>query len=153
MPGRARPSVRTSKDFYAGLLFIAFGSLAIVVARHYPMGSSLRMGPGYFPMVLGGLLVLLGVVTGLRALWIREAVPPVALRPLVLVLGAVLAFALVVQGLGLVLATVALVVVSCLGGSGFRTREVIAICFVLTALVVGLFVYGLGLPFRVWPIG
>ena len=144
--------IRSSKDFYSGLLFIFFGLLAVVVARVYPMGSARRMGPGYFPTLLGGLLTLLGLLIAARALWASdERVGPLALQPLVFVLGATLAFALMVRSLGLVLATLALVVISSLGGWEFRLREVTILAFVLTGVAVALFVYSLGLPLSVWP--
>lgn len=144
--------IRSSKDFYSGLFFIFFGLLAVVVARAYPVGMALRMGPGYFPTLLGGLLTLLGLIIAGRALWASgEEVRSLALRPLVFVLGATLAFALMVRSLGLVLATLALVVVSSLGGWEFRLREVTILAFVLTGVAVALFVYSLGLPLSVWP--
>lgn len=144
--------IRNSQDFYSGLFFVLFGLLAVVIARAYPMGTTVRMGPGYFPTLLGGALVLLGLIVAGRALWTRgDRIGYLALRPLLFVLGANLAFALMVRSLGLVLATFALVVTSCLGGWEFRLREVIALAFVLTGVAVALFVYGLGLPFNVWP--
>ena len=145
--------IRSRKDFGTGLIFVFFGAGAMVMSRHYPMGTVMRMGPGYFPCILGGLLALLGFVIALRALWVRgEAPTPLALRPVALVLGAVLAFALLVHSLGLVLAILALVVMSCPGGLEFRLREVAVLSLVLAALVLGLFVYGLGLPFKLWPV-
>ena len=60
--------IRSKEDFYAGLMFIGFGVLAVVVARNYPMGSAMRMGPGYFPTYLGGLLVFMGSVITYRSL-------------------------------------------------------------------------------------
>lgn len=144
--------IRSSKDFYSGLLFIFFGLLAVVVARVYPMGSAIRMGSGYFPTLLGGLLTLLGLIIAARALWASgERVGPLALRPLVFGLGATVAFALMVRSLGLVLATFVLVVISSLGGWEFRLREVTILAFVLTGVAVALFVYSLGLPLSVWP--
>ena len=140
------------KDFFAGLVFLGFGAGAIVIARGSAMGSAMRMGPAYFPSLLGGLLVLLGLVLAARAFWLRgEPLEAWAFRPLVLVHGAVVAFALLVQPLGLVVATLALVGLSRLGGWEFRVLEVAALFLFLTALAMGLFVYGLGLPFRVWP--
>ena len=144
--------IRNSKDFYAGLIFVFFGALSLLVARSYPMGTALRMGPGYLPTVLGSLLVLLGLIVTARALWLSgEAIKPLALRPLVFVLGATLAFALLIQSFGLIFATLALVIMSSVGGWEFRLREVAVLALVVTALAVALFVYGLGLPFNVWP--
>lgn len=144
--------IRNRKNFYSGLLFIFFGVLCAGIAVTYPMGKSSRMGPGYFPSILGGILAILGFVVAVQALWIKgEEIKPYALRPLVLVLGAVVAFALLADPFGLLLATLTLVVISRLGGGEFRIREVAVIFLVLAALGVVLFVYGLGLPFKVWP--
>jgi putative tricarboxylic transport membrane protein len=115
------------------------------------MGTAFRMGPGYFPSVLGGVLTVLGVIVAARALW--TAGGPVTLprlRPLVLVLASVVAFAVLVQSAGLVVATVALVLVSALGGSEFRWGEVVVLAVVLAGLAIVVFVYGLGLPIPLW---
>jgi hypothetical protein len=144
---------RNSKDLYAGLIFFLFGISSVLISRNYPMGTAARMGAGYFPSILGGILAIIGVGIAMRGLWFKvEAVRPFALRPLFLVLGAVLAFALLLESLGLVAATLALIVISCLGGREFRLREVVVLFLLLTALAVGVFVYGLGIPFKVWPI-
>lgn len=144
--------VRNSKDFYAGLIFVFFGVLFLLGARNYPMGSAVRMGPGYFPAVLGGLLALIGFAISVGALWSGdETINPWAQRPLILVTLAVLAFAVLVNTAGLVLAILALVVTSCLAGSEFRLREVAGLCLVLAVLTVSVFVFGFGLPFKVWP--
>jgi len=146
--------IRGSKDFYAGLLFISFGGLATALSPSYPMGTGARMGPGYFPTVLGGILTLLGILISIRGL-LRESSDPfggLALRPLLSVLGSVLGFAFFVDRLGLVIAIIMLTAVSCLGGSEFRFREVVVFSLVLTVMVVVVFVYGLKLPFKVWPL-
>ncbi len=141
-----------SKDFYAGLIFIFFGLFAIMEARHYPLGTAASMGPGYFPLVLGGILILFGLVISGRSLWLSgETLKPLALRPILLITIAVLAFALLLEPGGVALATLALITISSLGGSEFRLREMVLIYLGLAALAVGLFVYGLGLPFKVWP--
>ena len=145
--------IHKAKDFYAGLLFIFFGAYVMVGSRGYPMGAASRMGPGYFPTVLGGILILLGLIFVGRALWLsRKAIEPWGLRPLILVLGSVVAFAFLINSCGLVVATLALVFISCLGGWEFRLREVAILYIILAALAVGVFVYGLKLPFKVWPL-
>lgn len=109
------------------------------------------MGPGYFPTVLGAGLVLLGVVITARGLWLTgEAMKLKSLRPLLLVCAGVLAFAALVRPFGLVPAVLALVLVSSLGGREFRLRDVIVLALVLAAMVVVVFVYGLGLPYNIF---
>ncbi len=141
-----------NKDFYAGLMFLFFGILFLLMARSYPMGSARQMGPGYFPAVLGGLLALIGLGLSVGTLLSGgEAIKSWGLRPLILVALGVLSFAALVQPMGLVLAVLILVVISSLGGPEFRIREVAGLFIVLAALSVGVFVYGFGLPLEVWP--
>lgn len=142
-----------SKDFYAGLIFALFGLSALLLARRYPVGTASRMGPGYFPSLLGWMLAVLGLVIAARALWVRsETNKSWALRPLLLVIGAVLGFAVLVRPLGLVLATIMLVVTSCLGSEDSRLGEVAALCILLVVIAVALFVWGLGITLNIWPL-
>lgn len=111
------------------------------------------MGPRYFPTIIGGLLVLLGLVIVVNGLLkTGEKIKAWAARPLVMVLAAVGAFAFMVRPLGLVLATLALVFISCLGGSESRLRDIVALSLLLATLAVVIFIYGVGLPLKVWPI-
>jgi hypothetical protein len=145
--------IRSLRDFYSGLIFLFFGLAAFFLARDYPLGSAVRMGPGYFPSVLGVLLAGLGLGLVGRSLVLEgPRVTGFALRPLILVLAAVLAFGVLLEPVGLVAATIALVVISCLAGTEFRWRDVAILCVILIALALGLFVYGLGLPLKVWPL-
>ncbi len=141
-----------AKDFGAGLLFVAFGAVAIVVARDYPVGRLARMGPGFFPAALGVLLVLLGLILVARS-WstAEERVQLGALRPVLLVLGAVVAFGLLLEPWGLAVAALALIVASSLGGRQFRVVEVGALSLALIALAGVLFVRVLGLPIKILP--
>lgn len=144
--------IRRPKDFYSGLIFIVVGLFALVIGRDYSLGTTTRMGPGYFPALLGWLLTILGAIIALRALWISG--PPVGsigIRPLALILVAMLAFAALLEPAGLVIATVALIGIGCLGSSESRLRESVPLTIALVALALGLFVYGLGLPLKVWP--
>jgi len=144
--------IRRRQDLWAGVFFVAVGVLAVLLARAYPIGTAMRMGPGYFPTVLGALVALLGIVIAIRGACLAGAgLAPWGLRPLVLVLGGVLLFAALVRPLGLVVATLALVVTSSLGNREARLAEVAGLGLFLAALALGVFVYGLGLPFRVWP--
>ena len=66
-------SLRNAKDFWAGILFAVTGVLAIVTVQEHSLGSAARMGPAYFPTLLGGILTVLGVILSLRGLFSREA--------------------------------------------------------------------------------
>lgn len=144
--------ISNKKDFFAGLMFFLFGFIAIIIARNYPMGTILCMGPGYFPMVIGGGLVLLGLITTVRALWLSsEPIEPCAPRPLLLILSSILVFGIILETLGLIVAVLTLVGLASLGGQKFRLWEAAILGLVLTALVMGIFVYGLGMTFKLWP--
>jgi hypothetical protein len=142
------------KDFYAGLLFVAFGALAIFLGRSYPLGSAARMGPGYFPRLLGILLIVLGIALSLTAL--RGQGPPLPgwkWRPVSIVLLSVVAFGLVLTHAGLVLSTIGLIVVASTASREFRFRESLLSGVLLAALSVGVFVIGLKLQLPIWPGG
>ena len=140
------------KDFYAGLLFVAFGVFAIVIARDYPLGSAARMGPGYFPRLLGILLIVLGAALSLTALRGRGTpLPGWKWRPVSIVLLSVVAFGLVLTHAGLVLSTIGLIVVASTASREFRLRESIISGILLAALSVGVFVIGLKLQLPIWP--
>ena len=145
--------IKNPTDFWAGAVFGGFGLfVAVYAATQYRMGSALRMGPGYFPTWIGAMVVVLGLVLMLSAL--RFDGPPLArlrLRPTVLVLGAAIAFGYLLKPLGLVAATMVLVLIGAAGGHEFRWREVLLLAAALAAFAVGVFVFGLGLPFPLWP--
>ena len=144
--------VSAPKDFVAGLIFVSFGIAAFMIGRGYSFGTATRMGPGYFPALLGALLGVLGIVIAIRAIAIDG--PPIdkfQLRPLGLILAAILLFAALLNTAGLVIAVLTLVVIACLGGHDVRPRDIILLCLGLAALAVGLFIVGLGLSLKIWP--
>ena len=145
--------IRNATDFWTGLLFGGFGLFAAVyAATHYKLGTAVRMGPGYFPTWVGALVAVLGLVVLLRSLQLEgPPLPRVRVRPILFVLGGSLAFGYVLKPLGLVIATILLVAISALGGQELRWREVLLLAAGLAAFAVGVFVYGLGLPFPLWP--
>ena len=145
--------IRSLREIYAGGLFFAFGIGFAWVARSYSMGTLQRMGPAYFPFVLGILMAALGILVGVRGLTVDNPAPiRLAIRPLLLVIAGAVLFALMIQPFGLVVALAGLIFVSALGGSEFRLWEVIILWLSLTILAAAIFIYGLGLPFKVWPL-
>ena len=144
--------IRSPRDFCAGAIFLLFGLGAVLVGRDYPMGTALHMGSGYFPYVLGALLSILGAVICIRSLVIAgDGIESIGLRPLLLVLLAIGTFAASVDTIGLVSATVLMTVIGAAASPESRWREVIVLTIVLLGMSVGVFAYGLGLPFRLLP--
>jgi Tripartite tricarboxylate transporter TctB family len=145
--------IRAPKDFWSGLMFIGFGGFFMVWAvAHYQMGSAVRMGPAYFPAVLGGLLVLLGLVIVAQSLLVEgPRVPAFHFRPLFMVLSACIAYGYLMKPLGLLVATAVMVYVSALGGHEFRWKEVTLLYVALVVFSVLVFVKGLTLPFPICP--
>ena len=137
-----------NKDFWAGVVLIMTGALAVLIARDYPFGTAVRMGAGYFPTVLGTALVLFGIhvlVKGLRSVEKIEAgwsLRAVVVLPLSLAL-----FGFLMDRAGLVPALAALIVGSAAGGSEFKIVEVILLATLLIAFSMAVFVWGLGLPY------
>jgi len=141
-----------NREFVAGLMFAGFGIAGLWFGADLPRGTALRMGPGYMPLLLCCGLVILGVAIAVRgALQAGAELTRWQLRPLILVLTGVLAFALLIEPAGLALATVAIVLVGALGGVDFRPVEAAALALGLAAGAVGLFVYGLKLTMPIWP--
>ena len=146
--------LKNPKDFWSGVMFMSIGfAFALIVKFYeYPMGTGSRMGPGYFPFVLGIIMGILGVVITIQSL--ASEGPPVskfAWRPLFWILGAVVLFGLIAKLAGLALSIIALVVISSYGGDQFRLKEVIISSLILAVFSVAVFVYGLKLPFPIWP--
>ena len=145
--------IKSPQDFWAGLMFIGFGVFFIVVALvYYQMGSAVRMGPAYFPVVLGGMLAVLGLVVLVDS--VIETGPPIAkfhFRPLLFIAASSLAFAYLLKPLGLVFASVALIFISAYGGHEFKWKEVAIMSVVLVIFAVLVFVKALSLPFPICP--
>ena len=141
------PVVRNPRDFWSGVVFAATGTAAVLLVRDSAMGTATRMGPGYFPTVLGVLLALLGVVLVVRGVSTSGGLlQGLAVRPLVLVLGATVVFGLTVRGVGLVVALIALVLMSAAASRLVLWRSTVILAIVLAAFSAVAFVKVLGLP-------
>src|SRR5262245_57899206 len=140
--------IADNKDFWAGLMLIVSGAVTMYIARNYAFGTTLRMGPGYFPTVLGGILILFGIyllVTGLRS---DEKIKGAwSLRALIALPLAFVLFGVLMTYAGFVPALLVLIFGSALASPQFRLGEVLLLSVLLTALSVALFVWALGLPY------
>jgi hypothetical protein len=139
--------IREVKDFWTGVIYIFFGASAVIIARDYGMGTALRMGPAYFPTVLGSLLVVIGVISVIRSL-VKQGSPigRFGIKGLALVVTSTLSFGLLVKGAGLVVALPILVISSAYASQRFRWSTAIALAAGLTIFCVFVFIKGLGVP-------
>lgn len=144
---------RDKKDFNAGILYICLGGFFAGFAQNYPMGTAVRMGPAYFPTALGWLLVALGLIVFIRSFFEHDAEEPrkTNWRPLTLLIVSVVAFGFLLDTAGMIVASLALMFISALGGHDFNWKEQLINAVFMTAVNVGVFYYGLALPFKLFP--
>lgn len=142
---------RTNKDFWAGLLLLGFGVTGFYMALDYPFGSALRMGPGYFPRVLAGIIIAFGLFVMIRGIRSGEKVKGVwGWKPLAFITVSLVLFGWIMDRFGLIPALVAMFFACTLGGHEFKFKEVAILTVAMSAFAVGVFVYGLGLPYRLF---
>ena len=147
--------IKNFKDFYTGVLFILFGVAFTWGATLYSLGTAAKMGPGYFPFILGGLLTVLGVIIFTRSLVSASEdsrVGRFAVKASVLMFGSIAAFALLLRTAGLVVSIFAIILISSLASNESRFKETLISAIVLCAASLAMFVYGLNLQIPVWPI-
>ena len=139
--------MRNPKDFWTGIIYIAFGLTAVIIARDYSMGTTLKMGPSYFPTVLGSLLILIGIVSVVRS-FIQAGTPigRFAAKGVFLVVVSTLVFGLIVRGAGLAVALPVFVIMSGYASVHFRWGPTLAVAAGLTAFCILVFLKGLGVP-------
>jgi Tripartite tricarboxylate transporter TctB family len=139
--------MRNPKDFWAGVIYIAFGLIAVIIARDYGMGTALRMGPGYFPTVLGGLLILIGIIALVRS-FLQAGTPlgGFAVKALLIIVGSSLLFALIVREIGLLIALPILIIMSSYASVHFRWPTTLTLAAGITIFCVLVFTKGLGVP-------
>lgn len=146
--------IRNEKDFWSGVMFIAFGLFFALFAQKYQMGTAQRMGPAYFPTVLGGLLAAIGMLIAVTALGRERAdgqVEKFHFAEVAWVLGSVVVFALLLKPAGVIVAMVALVVISSYASHEFRWKEAIGLSLAMGVLTYVVFIYALKLTIPVLP--
>ena len=156
-------NIKSQKDFFSGLVFVIVGVAYALGATNYKLGDGARMGPGYFPLLLGVLLAILGVVVMFKAMVVQtmdgDKIGKFAWRPLFFIIAANLSFGILLGGLpsikfpsfGLIVAIYALVPIAALAGDEFKLKEVLVLATILAALSYFAFIYALKLQFPVWP--
>jgi Tripartite tricarboxylate transporter TctB family len=155
--------IKNEKDFYSGLMFMAAGGAFALGAMQYTIGEAAKMGPGYFPLMLGVLLTVLGMAITFKALTVEvdggEKFGSFAWKPLLCVIGANIVFGICLGGikaiglgsLGLIVGIYALVLIASIAAEHYKIHEVLALA---TALAIGcyaVFIKLLNLQMPVWP--
>ncbi len=155
--------IKSQKTLFSGIMFTSVGAAFALGASNYHVGSAARMGPGYFPLIVGVLLTLLGLVVVASAFagpaTDGEPVGKIAWKPLGFIIGANLLFGILLAGLrsiglpamGLILAIYALVIVACMAGTNFSIKMSLILATVLAVGSYLTFIVGLKLQFQVWP--
>jgi hypothetical protein len=144
--------IRAQSDFWCGLLFTAIGIATVVLARNYRMGTAARMGPGYFPTLLGYVLVFLGLTLTLPSLFMDgEKIPRAHPRPVLIILLSIAVFGLVLDVLGFALSVFVLALIGALAEPALRPREAALLALFLAVFSVVVFHSLLGLPLALWP--
>ena len=155
--------IKSQKDFFAGLLFLALGVAFALGARTYNVGTGARMGPGYFPLMLGIVLAIMGAVELFKSMVVETAtgdkVGKFVWRPVGYIVGANLAFGVLLGGLpsiklpamGLIVAIFALTIISAKAGTEFKWKEILILSAILAVGSYLAFILLLKLQIQVWP--
>lgn len=155
--------IKSQKDFFAGLMFVGVGIAFAWGAASYKVGSAARMGPGYFPLMLGILMTILGLAITFKALALEtkggDKIGHWAWKPLVYILGANLVFGVLLAGLpsiklpamGMIAGIYVLTLITSLADAHFKLRSVLILATVLAVISYLAFVVLLKLQFLVWP--
>ncbi len=144
--------IKAPKDFWSGVMFVGLAVVAFVTSQGYSLGTSTKMGPGYFPVVLSLVLGILGLVLVARSLVLAgEALEAFHGRAIAVLVVAIVAFGLMIGKLGLVVALGLVTAFSAMASAQFRAFEVVALSAFVTLISVLIFVVALRLPLSVWP--
>jgi hypothetical protein len=155
--------IKSQKDFYSGLLYTVTGAAFAYGATSYNIGTGARMGPGYFPLLLGVILAIIGGIVLFKSLVVEtpagDRVGSWAWKPLSFIIAGNLLFGILLGGLpsikfpamGLIAAIYGTTLVVSLAGDKFKLKEVLVLATVLSALSYLAFIVVLKLQFPVWP--
>ena len=147
--------IKSQKDFWSGLMFVAVGIGFAWGASNYSFGNSARPGPGYFPFGLGLVLAVLGSIVLFKALTIEspdgDPIGHIAIRPLSIIFASVVIFGLILPRLGMIFSLPLLVLMSAAASDEFRIKGALINATVLTAFSWLIFIKGLNLTIPLWP--
>ena len=155
--GSPRPAsggglLRGPQDLLCGLMFMGIGALGVWMGRDYPMGTPVRLGTGVFPAILSWSLIAIGAIVFIKGLvHTGPSMGTWAWRPVLLIGAAATAFALLIEPAGLVISMVVLMGLGALAGEGHSWREFTIFSVIMIVMAVAMFIWGLGMPIKVFP--
>jgi hypothetical protein len=138
----------SNQDAIAGLIFIALGAIGLIIALRYSFGTSVEMGPGYFPRALSIILIGFGAIIFIRGLRSSVTVEGIwAWLPLFFITLSIVLFGATIERFGLVPAVMLLIAASAYAGHEFKLREVSLLALIMAVFATAVFVWGLRLPY------
>ena len=155
--------IKSQKDFFAGLMYLVVGAAFAIGATNYSVGTGARMGPGYFPLILGIILALIGLFISFKATISGpkdgDPIGKWAWKQIFFILAANFAFGILLVGVpglgipsfGLIIAIIGLVLIASVAGYTYNIKEVLILAVILAAGSYAVFVWALNLQFPVWP--
>ena len=147
--------IKSQKDFWSGLMFVAVGLGFAWGATSYSFGSSARPGPAYFPFGLGVLLAIMGALVWFASITVEtedgDPIGSIAWKPLVIITGSVVMFGFILPKLGMILSLPLLIIVAALAGDEFHWKDSVISVVVLTLGSWLIFIKGLSLVIPLWP--
>ena len=143
--------VKSPQDLGAGLVFLTIGIAGLYFGNDLAFGTSARMGPGYFPILLSGLIIVVGLVVGFQGLTVEgPPIEKVQLRPISFIIAAILIFGLLIESIGLALTAILLTIFAAYARPEVKLRETILLGVGLALFTVVVFVYVLGQALPAW---
>jgi hypothetical protein len=143
--------IKSPQDVGAAVVFMAIGLAGVHFGGDLAFGTAARMGPGYFPLILSWVIFAIGIVVGFKGLTIEgPRIERIQLRPILVIIAAILAFGFLIDKIGLALTAALLTVLAAFARRDVNLLETILLAAGLAVFSVGLFVYGLSQPFPAW---
>ena len=143
--------VRSPQDLGSGILFLVIGAAGLYFGRDLSFGTARSMGPGYFPSVISGLIMLIGLIVGAKSFSIDgPAIERLQLRPILMLIIALAVFGFLIREIGVVLSSFLMMVVAAHARPRVNLIETLIFAAGMTAFVVLVFVYGLNQPMPLW---
>ena len=143
--------VKSPQDLGAGLVFLAIGIAGLYFGNDLAFGTSARMGPGYFPILLSGLIIVVGLVVGFQGLTVEgPPIEKVQLRPIAFIVAAILIFGFLIESIGLALTAILLTIFAAYARPEVKLSETILLGVGLALFTVVVFVYVLGQALPAW---